>query len=206
MPARDPLADLWALLTAAAADGRADLDLSGRGLAELPDEVGLLGAVTALDLSGNALRAIPEALDLLGGLRRVSVRGNRLRHLRPLGWRELRALDAGDNALRDLRGWAPPPVLEELRLDGNGLRHLPRSAGLGHLRVLDVDRNALRGLPGVEGLRALEVLSVVDNPLRDLPDGLWALPGLREVTVDGDAWGHVPGWVRARGRPAVHVL
>lgn len=52
------------------------LDVSGCGLAALPDDLGSLFSLTLLDASGNGLTAVPEWAGKLPALERLSLRGN----------------------------------------------------------------------------------------------------------------------------------
>ena len=65
------------LIEQARAYGATELNLSARGLTELPVEIGQLSRVQSLNLSGNRLSALPEAIGQLRQLQSLEVRGNR---------------------------------------------------------------------------------------------------------------------------------
>uniref|UniRef100_A0A8D2JDW4 Malignant fibrous histiocytoma amplified sequence 1 n=1 Tax=Varanus komodoensis TaxID=61221 RepID=A0A8D2JDW4_VARKO len=170
------------------------LNLSGRGLEELPE--GLCAAVgsslSVLSMRRNRLTQLPSAAALrhLGRLAELDLSHNRLRCLRDDGQalallRGLRKLSFSHNQLGASGDGALPAglgelrQLEELDLSFNRLCHLPEEAlaRLQQLRTLDVDHNQLPAFPSVLlGLGALEELDCSGNRLlRALPEGISAL-------------------------------
>ena len=61
--------ELLRTIEQAEAEGWTELDLSDRGLTELPAAIGRLTRLESLDLSGNELTELPAAIGELGGLR-----------------------------------------------------------------------------------------------------------------------------------------
>ncbi|NXA43746.1 MFHA1 protein, partial [Eudromia elegans] len=188
------------------------LDLSGRGLEELPEELcAALGGLRALSLRRNRLCHLPAALRRLRRLAELDLSHNRLRGLgdddgaalAALG--SLRKLSLSHNELGVLQAPATPPAqptssasplprlaglghLEELDLSFNRLRHLPEGLGrLRHLRALDVDHNLLPAFPApLLELSALEELDCSGNrQLGTLPEGIAALRRLKTLWLSG---------------------
>jgi Leucine-rich repeat (LRR) protein len=122
----------------ARARGAEAVDLSRRGLVEVPVALRNLPHLTRVDLSGNQLTTLPEWLSELTRLRHLNLRGNRLATL--------------PESLGTLG------ELEVLELADNELLRLPWSLGmLSTLRELDVARNRLQMLPpGVAMLPAMQ--------------------------------------------------
>ncbi len=197
------------------------VDVSQRGLTEIPRELFSLTALEALDVSGNSILALPNGIDRwtrlrlldisdnaltsdavasMGGLDSLCVldmSGNFLSAV-PDGLGELDSmltvLDLANNALDTLAliGWNAPASLEWLDLSGNSLGRLATSVGGLHaLRELDVSRNVLDVLPPLDGLVALEIFRAADNALRGLPS-LSALQTLRVFDLSSNTIDSLP--------------
>uniref|UniRef100_A0A8B9FFC4 Malignant fibrous histiocytoma amplified sequence 1 n=1 Tax=Amazona collaria TaxID=241587 RepID=A0A8B9FFC4_9PSIT len=175
------------------------LNLSGRGLEELPEEVGAaLSGLRVLSLRRNRLVCLPAAaLRHLGRLAELDLSHNRLRGLGDGGalaeLRGLRKLSLSHNQLGAEGPGLPPRLadlgcLEELDLSFNRLRRLPEGLGrLQHLRALDVDHNLLPSFPApLLELAALEELDCSGNRhLGALPEGIAALRRLKILWLSG---------------------
>uniref|UniRef100_A0A493TX10 Leucine-rich repeat protein SHOC-2 n=1 Tax=Anas platyrhynchos platyrhynchos TaxID=8840 RepID=A0A493TX10_ANAPP len=179
------------------------LNLSGRGLQELPEEVGAaLSGLRVLSLRRNRLSRLPlAALRHLGRLAELDLSHNRLRGLGDGGalggLRGLRKLSLSHNELGAEGAGALGELgrLEELDLSFNRLRRLPEGLGrLRHLRALDVDHNQLAAFPAVLlELAALEELDCSGNrQLGVLPEGIAALRRLKILWLSGTGLAALP--------------
>ncbi|NXK61877.1 MFHA1 protein, partial [Sylvietta virens] len=182
------------------------LNLSGRGLEELPEEVGAaLSGLRVLSLRRNRLSRLPAAaLRHLGCLAELDLSHNRLRGLGDggalAGLRGLRKLSLSHNELGAEGPGLPPRLaelgcLEELDLSFNRLRRLPEGLGrLRHLRTLDVDHNLLPSFPApLLELAALEELDCSGNRnLGALPEGIAALRRLKILWLSGTGLASLP--------------
>ncbi|KAM9294840.1 LOW QUALITY PROTEIN: malignant fibrous histiocytoma-amplified sequence 1 [Morus bassanus] len=182
------------------------LNLSGRGLEELPEEVGAaLSGLRVLSLRRNRLSRLPAAaLRHLGRLAELDLSHNRLRGLGDggalAGLRGLRKLSLSHNELgAEGPGLSPRLAelgrLEELDLSFNRLRRLPEGLGrLRHLRALDVDHNLLPSFPApLLELAALEELDCSGNRhLGALPEGIAALRRLKILWLSGTGLAALP--------------
>ncbi|XP_010308638.2 malignant fibrous histiocytoma-amplified sequence 1 [Balearica regulorum gibbericeps] len=182
------------------------LNLSGRGLEELPEEVGAaLSGLRVLSLRRNRLCRLPAAaLRHLGRLAELDLSHNRLRGLGDggalAGLRGLRKLSLSHNELGAEGPGLPPRLaelgrLEELDLSFNRLRRLPEGLGrLRHLRALDVDHNLLPSFPTpLLELAALEELDCSGNRhLGALPEGIAALRRLKILWLSGTGLAALP--------------
>uniref|UniRef100_A0A8B9EFE2 Leucine-rich repeat protein SHOC-2 n=1 Tax=Anser cygnoides TaxID=8845 RepID=A0A8B9EFE2_ANSCY len=182
------------------------LNLSGRGLEELPEEVGAaLSGLRVLSLRRNRLCRLPAAaLRHLGRLAELDLSHNRLRGLGDggalAGLRGLRKLSLSHNELGAEGSGLPARLaelgrLEELDLSFNRLRRLPEGLGrLRHLRALDVDHNQLPSFPApLLELAALEELDCSGNRhLGALPEGIAALRRLKILWLSGTGLAALP--------------
>ncbi|KAF1601894.1 Malignant fibrous histiocytoma-amplified sequence 1, partial [Eudyptes chrysolophus] len=182
------------------------LNLSGRGLEELPEEVGAaLSGLRVLSLRRNRLGRLPAAaLRHLGRLAELDLSHNRLRGLGDggalAGLRGLRKLSLSHNELGAEGPGLPPRLaelgrLEELDLSFNRLRRLPEGLSrLRHLRALDVDHNLLPSFPApLLELVALEELDCSGNRhLGALPEGIAALRCLKILWLSGTGLAALP--------------
>ncbi|XP_053921549.1 malignant fibrous histiocytoma-amplified sequence 1 isoform X2 [Cuculus canorus] len=193
-PPAAPLAELEAL------------NLSGRGLEALPEEVGAaLSGLRVLSLRRNRLSRLPAAaLRHLGRLAELDLSHNRLRGLGDgaalAALRGLRKLSLSHNELGAEGPGLPARLaelgrLEELDLSFNRLRRLPEGLGrLRHLRALDVDHNLLPCFPAaLLELPALEELDCSGNrELGALPEGIAALRRLKILWLSGTGLAALP--------------
>ncbi|NXW45022.1 MFHA1 protein, partial [Nyctiprogne leucopyga] len=182
------------------------LNLSGRGLEELPEEVGAaLSGLRVLSLRRNRLSRLPAAaLRHLSRLAELDLSHNRLRGLGDggalAGLRGLRKLSLSHNELGAEGPGLPPRLaelsrLEELDLSFNRLRRLPEGLGrLRRLRALDVDHNLLPSFPAaLLELAALEELDCSGNRhLGALPEGIATLRRLKILWLSGTGLAALP--------------
>ncbi|XP_078240919.1 malignant fibrous histiocytoma-amplified sequence 1 isoform X2 [Pogona vitticeps] len=187
------------------------LNLSGRGLEELPEGLcaAVGGSLSVLSLRRNRLAQLPPpaALRHLGRLAELDLSHNRLRSLRGDGQalallRGLRKLSLSHNQLgAEGDGTLPAGLgelrqLEELDLSFNRLRRLPEEAlaRLQQLRALDVDHNQLAAFPpALLELGALEELDCSGNRLlRALPAGISSLRRLKILWLSGTGLAALP--------------
>ncbi|XP_020502577.1 leucine-rich repeat-containing protein 40 [Labrus bergylta] len=186
------------LLKAARKSGQ--LNLSGRGLTEVPQNVYRLNVdtpeeakqnvsfgesdrwweqseLTKLLLSSNQLTQLSDDITLLPGLTTLDLHDNQLSSLPgALGeLQELQQLRLSHNQLTSL----PVEVctlknLRSLTLQQNLLQSLPEDVGmLEKLTELDLSKNNLQGLPSSLGhLTCLQKLNLSHNKLSCLPDSL----------------------------------
>ncbi|XP_015281192.1 PREDICTED: malignant fibrous histiocytoma-amplified sequence 1 [Gekko japonicus] len=185
------------------------LNLSGRGLEELPEGLcaAVGGSLRVLSVRRNRLARLPSAAALrhLAHLAELDLSHNRLRGLRDDGQalallRGLRKLNFSHNQL-GADGTLPAGLgelrqLEELDLSFNRLGCLPDQAlaGLQQLRALDVDHNQLPAFPPVLlELGALEELDCSGNRLlREVPEGIGSLQRLKILWLSGTGLTSLP--------------
>lgn len=188
-----------------------ELDLDGRCLESLPEELWQLTALEFLSLEGNRLRVLPAGIGELRELKLLNLTGNDLISLpQELGHlTQLEKLDVIGNALTELpeeigalhalkelclsdNGLTAIPLvlcslstLKVLQMSGNQLDALPWQLNkLSELRVLKVRRNQLKTVPWELGdLKHLEELDLSQNRLRGIPADFFRLIHLRELDL-----------------------
>ncbi|KAF3691390.1 Leucine-rich repeat-containing protein 40 [Channa argus] len=208
----------YALLKAARKSGQ--LNLSGRGLTEVPQNVYRLNAdtpedaqqnlsfgasdrwweqtdLTKLLLSSNQLTQLSDDIKLLAALSTLDLHDNQLSSLpSALGeLQELQQLRLSHNKLTSL------PVelctlknLRSLTMQQNLLESLPEELGhLENLTELDLSNNYLNGLPSSLGyLTCLQKLNLCHNKLSCLPGSLGQLRNVKLLDCSNNQLTDIP--------------
>lgn len=206
------------LIKAARKSGQ--LNLSGRGLSEVPASVWRINLDTPeeahsnvqfdaadrwweqtdllkLFLSSNKLQSLPDDLRLLPALVVLDVHDNLLSKL-PGAIGELlnlQKLNVSHNKLKSL-----PPELAQLRhlksllIQHNQLEEMPDALGqLAELEELDLSNNSLRNISGcLGGLTHLGRLNLSNNKLKTLPAEISSLKSLRQLDCTSNLLEDVP--------------
>lgn len=127
------------------------LDLSNRGITELPNEIGELTWITSIDISYNNIRELPASIIQLQNLKTLLLVRNNISRL-----------PNGIGQLKNLR---------TLDVSYNPLVKLPKEIGfLSHLEFLDASFCELRTLPlELTNLFGIKKLNLEENPLQFPP-------------------------------------
>ena len=143
------------------------LDLSGNGLAQLPDTLPHLHRLRILFCSANAFTALPAILGACPRLEMVGFKSNRI---------------------AEVPSVALPPHLRWLILTDNAVEALPETVGrCRNLQKLMLAGNRLTGLPdALAACHRLELVRLAANRLPDLPDCLRTLPRLAWLAFAGN--------------------
>jgi len=130
--------------------GETELDLSHMNLAELPDELFELTALTTLDISYNQLKEIPAAISKLTKLNTLICSNN--------------PIEKVSDQVRDLKG------LLMLQLHNCKLTAFPKGIlQLKALQTLNLSDNQIKWIPaGLKDLEKLEEIELQNNPILNL--------------------------------------
>ena len=167
------------------------LDLSGRGLTQVPPEIGELTALSVLYLFYNQLTNLPPEIGQLAKLTELRLDNNAITSLPPeIGQlSKLRELRLDINQITSL----PPEIgqlsaLTQLHLDNNQLKSLPPEIGqLSALTQLHFQNNEITSLPPEIGqLYALTQLHLDDNQLKSLPPEIGQLSALTQLNLQSN--------------------
>jgi len=174
-----------------------ELDLSGRGLTQLPKKIAMLKNLKVLDLSNNKLEYLPKSFTQLKNLKTLDLSYNDLSDLPKefVHLRELTQLNLSYNKLAKL----PEEVIQlrnltQFYLANNHLRELPKEIGqLQKLRWLDLSYNNLSLLPGEIGqIVSLTQLFLKGNMLKELPKGIARLGNLVQLNLNSNQLRKLP--------------
>jgi len=167
------------------------LNLSGLGIAHLPNSIAELDSLSELYLSNNRLSTLPDSIVQLTTLSVLTVRGNRLCDLSPAieAWLTLNVTIAGWDTAQDCGSFTGDTLVVRGLLDTNGLREVASLsvADTSYERVTALFL-AHRGLSvvttAVGGLTQLRALDLHDNLLTSLPVSVTSLDSLEVVLLD----------------------
>lgn len=166
--------ELLARIEKAAREKTINLDLSDKGIKELPAEIGQLTRLTGLYLESNQLSSLPAEIGQLANLTELKLYNN-----------QLSSLPAEIGQLTNLTG---------LYLYNNQLTSIPEELGqLKNLRVLWLGGNQLTNIPErLCQLVKLRVLTLFGNKLSNIPKVLWRLTKLTRLSLNENQLTSIP--------------
>ena len=125
------------------------LNLSGKNLKEIPENVYDYTNLEKLDLSHNQIASIPQAI---------------------LKLRKLRTIDLSFNKISVLQSSIfKLPKLRVLNLHGNEIQNLPKQVKDSHLKILILSKNKFEEKPE-ELLHSIANVDIEDNPMKKKRD------------------------------------
>eukprot|EP01104_Vermistella_antarctica_P020495 TRINITY_DN8779_c0_g1_i1.p1 TRINITY_DN8779_c0_g1~~TRINITY_DN8779_c0_g1_i1.p1 ORF type:complete len:603 (+),score=105.86 TRINITY_DN8779_c0_g1_i1:185-1993(+) len=159
-----------------------DLNISNKGLADIPNELTQVTErhmlpipLKKLNLSNNQIQRMSPSIKLHDSLVDLNLSFNKLKSLPD----EITCLVS----------------LQCLNLRGNDFRELPKAAlGLPQLTQLDLSRNFLVSLPETIGQAYpnVQFLDISRNNLKSLPHSMSGCSALSSLTLDSNPFGMVP--------------
>lgn len=139
-----------------------EVDLSGKGISQVPSYLDTLVQVTKLDLSFNQFINIPD-LSKLELLDELSMSANKLTSVPStiIQLKRLKELDLNGNQISVVA----PEIrllihLEKLYLSNNNLTQLPDLSHLGKLEDVNLTGNPLEDMKGLLGCSSLQILDM----------------------------------------------
>ncbi|XGV88140.1 MAG: leucine-rich repeat domain-containing protein [Limnothrix sp. BL-A-16] len=190
-------AELLALLGRAKAEGWTELDLSWKGLEELPVEIGQLHNLRSLNLGGNQLSQLPVEIGQLHNLKTLALDFNQLSQL-PAEIGQLKSLvtlELWSNPLSSL----PAEIsqlqnLSTLELCHNSLNSFPLEIiQLQNLKTLILGGKQITKLPPeIVNLKRLNWLSLTNANLIQIPIEIFQLKNLVGLHLNNNKLDFLP--------------
>ncbi|MDZ7952623.1 COR domain-containing protein [Nostoc sp. DedQUE09] len=189
--------ELLQIIEQAARDKVTELDLSGKGLTTLPEEIGQLTNLRSLDLGWNQLSSLPAEIGQLTNLQMLNLPSNQLSSLPKeiIQLTNLQKLYLFSNQLSSL----PKEIiqltnLQTLNLRSNQLSSLPKEIiQLINLQTLYLGSNPLSSLPPeIIQLTNLQKLYLFNNQLSSLPPEIIQLTNLQKLYLFSNQLSSLP--------------
>jgi internalin A len=158
--------ELLALIDRAEAENWHKLDLSGKGLTEIPEKIGNLTNLTTLFLYANRIERIPESIGNLTNLTILSLSGNQIKEIP----------DTISNLSK----------LKVLYLYSNQIKEITEAiCRLSNLVELNLSWNEIKKIPSsIINLSRLRIINLTANQIKAMPDALILLPRLEEFYLE----------------------
>ncbi|GFY38907.1 leucine-rich repeat-containing protein 40 [Trichonephila inaurata madagascariensis] len=196
------------------------LNLSNRGIAEMPDIVWNITCLTAeetkelsrftLDLHDNCLSDLPSSMSELTCLTKLNISRNQFEVLPEcvFSLKSLKVFHAQHNKISSLSDdIGSLSFLEELDLSNNNLKKLPHCIGfLSRVNNLNLSNNDLTVLPVEIGdLMALKHLDFSKNKLKSLPSLIEMLHHLEQLYVQYNNIKELPPLANCKSLKEIHA-
>jgi len=206
--------ELLALIDQAAEEGWKELDLSGKGLTELPAAIGkltqletlILGKVEkrewqdgkpVLTLITNQLATLPNELTALKNLKSLNLSGNPLKVIPEVVFQlqSLEVLHLVSVGLSEVpHSLIQLPNLTTLFLDSNQITQIPEAiAQLTNLTTLSLYSNQITQIPeAIAQLTNLTRLFLDSNQITQIPEAIAQLTNLTTLSLDSNQITQIP--------------
>ncbi len=206
--------ELLELIDRAADEGWTELDLSGKGLTELPAEIGkltqletlILGRVKKAEwlddtyismLMTNELTTLPQELEALENLRTLTLSGNPFTVIPKvvLEMRQLKSLNLTGIGLLEISDAIAQSInLTNLILSDNQMTEIPEAiTQLVYLTELDFSGNQITEIPAAIGnLMDLVELDFSGNQITEIPEDIGQLTRLAALYLDSNPVIQIP--------------
>jgi internalin A len=182
---------LLQLIEQARAENSTELDLSDKGLTEIPPEIFQLSNLQQLWLSNNQITKIPDAIAALSNLQNLFLYGNKITEIPNViaALSNLQNLDLSRNQITEI----PDDIsalsnLQNLDFGNNKITKIPDAiTALSNLQQLDLDHNLITEIPdAITQLINLKRLVLEYNPIANIPPEIIRKGWGKDITDNGD--------------------
>lgn len=166
------------------------LNLSGKGLSELPDEIELLSNVDVLDLSHNAFKEIPKQIFKIQGLIDLNLSNNLIADSDlNAGVSSVVILNIENNCLNNFDFCLVFPSLVELNLSGNPVSISKYIQFLPYLELINLTNCQLTFLPSyISNCQHLSDLILDENFLSSIDHKILEMESLKSLSVNKNSF------------------
>jgi internalin A len=184
-------AEVLQLIEQARAENWTELDLSGKGLVQIPPEIFQLSNLQRLYLRLNQITEIPDAIAALSNLQILDLSSNKITKIPDAiaALSNLETLDLAANQITEIPdAIAALYYLQLLVLHNNKLTEiLDAITALTNLQVLHLGRNKITEIPdAITQLINLKILVLGDNPITNIPPEIIRKGWGENTWYDGD--------------------
>lgn len=146
------------------------LNLSNRGLIEIPKEVFFCTNLKKLNLSNNGLSKIPKDIDKLNKLEVLDLSNNKLKLLQAglFNLKRLKILILSHNQLKTIpKQILKLKYLKILMIQNNNIEYIDSEILPKTIEKLNISKNKLKNLKWLKNITNLESIWINDNPVED---------------------------------------
>lgn len=165
-----------------------ELDISNKGINELPKEIGALVNMTSLKINDNNIEELPHEIGKLTNLSILSMNNNNIKELPPELYQltNLLVLLCSNNSI----SFVSQDIINLQNLIGffaknNEIVKFPENLlKLSKLEVLCLSENRLKVMPNdITDLSSLKMLALSDNDIKELPQSIARLTNLESLYI-----------------------
>jgi internalin A len=195
-------AEVLQLIEQARAENWTELDLSGKGLVQIPPEIFQLSNLQRLYLRLNQITEIPDAIAALSNLQQLSLYNNQITKIPDAiaALSNLQQLSLGANQITEIPDViASLSNLQQLSLSSNQITKIPDAiASLSNLQVLSLAENKIAKIPdAITALSNLQQLYFYDNKITEIPNAITSLSNLQYLHLFGNQITKIPDVIAA---------
>ncbi|MFP4575990.1 MAG: leucine-rich repeat domain-containing protein, partial [Coleofasciculus sp.] len=190
-------AELLEIIDKAAREGVTELDLSGKGITEIPDCIGQLTNLQKLYFEENQITEIPECIGKLTNLQKLIIGKNKITEIPGCisQLTNLRFLGLWENQITEIPEFIGKLTnLKKLSLSANQITEIPEFIGyLNNLQLLGLSRNQITEIPEfISQLTNLQNLYLHDNKITEIPECIGQLTNLQELNLGRNKITEIP--------------
>ncbi|MFP4122410.1 MAG: leucine-rich repeat domain-containing protein [Coleofasciculus sp.] len=190
-------AELLEIIDKAAREGVTELDLSGKGITEIPDCIGQLTNLQKLYFEENQITEIPECIGKLTNLQKLIIGKNKITEIPGCisQLNNLRFLGLWENQITEIPEFIGKLTnLKKLSLSANQITEIPEFIGyLNNLQLLGLSRNQITEIPEfISQLTNLQNLYLHDNKITEIPECIGQLTNLQELNLGRNQITEIP--------------